>query len=492
MPINDPVTNPLGALQEMAVGPAQSLLRQQEDSWNERQAQVGALKQLAMPNEEADSTARWAAMAQAAALHPPVVGGFGQLLASIGGAYGRTLAAQEQQNFNKQLAITRLMDDGYKGASTAAALMRSAGLGRGGASGTGKFVPVPGTPGLMVNNVTREQLDLRDAASQNQVLNIFGKLRGDYSTDEEALQAAYAVFGGTRGQLHAPTIAAAGKPNVVLEPGTDIAALIKQLERDEAEAVALGDYTHAREVQEAKRAISDHAKLLGVGAPIRKDKAAFEGAKETAKAGAKIYAESFEENVVKPAFAFGNTAKIMQDFNALGQMQTALKNGKLKEFMGGETGKVLLSFLPSDSDLAKGIANAQEAEKLTAGMVNQILLAAKGVQTEGDAQRARSQVTSIGIDPDANKYIEAYLGETSRQLKLREKFGRAHKSQHGTYEGYDDAWSASPLMTEARSSVKKLGNTWVGVTQYIDKFKVKNQSATDSDAIRAWNAIGAK
>jgi hypothetical protein len=232
--------------------------------------------------------------------------------------------------------------------------------------------------------------------------------------------------------------------------------------------------------------------LLGVGAPIRKDKAAFEGAKETAKAGAKIYAESFEENVVKPAFAFGNTAKIMQDFNALGQMQTALKNGKLKEFMGGETGKVLLSFLPSDSDLAKGIANAQEAEKLTAGMVNQILLAAKGVQTEGDAQRARSQVTSIGIDPDANKYIEAYLGETSRQLKLREKFGRAHKSQHGTYEGYDDAWSASPLMTEARSSVKKLGNTWVGVTQYIDKFKVKNPSATDSDAIRAWNAIGAK
>lgn len=211
--------------------------------------------------------------------------------------------------------------------------------------------------------------------------------------------------------------------------------------------------------------------------------------KETEIESAKMYATSFNENVVKPAVAFSNTGKIMQDFNTLGQMNHALKNGKLKEFLAGDAGKYALSFLPENSDLRKGIANAQEAEKLTAGMVNQILLAAKGVQTEGDAQRARSQVTSIGTDLDANAYLEAYISETARQLKMREQFGLSHKKTTGSFENYDEAWMNSPLMKEAKGSVKKLGNRWIGATQYIEKFKSKNPEATDSDAIQSWNRI---
>jgi hypothetical protein len=157
--------------------------------------------------------------------------------------------------------------------------------------------------------------------------------------------------------------------------------------------------------------------------------------------------------------------------------------------MAGDTGKWALSFLPQDSDLSKGIANAQEAEKLTAQMVNQILLAAKGVQTEGDAQRARSQITQIGSDPDANAYVEAYVTETARQLKMREKMGREHKNKTGTYEGYDDAWQASPIMTDAKGSVKKIGSKWIGLTQYIDKFRSKYPSATDNDAVASWNRM---
>lgn len=202
-----------------------------------------------------------------------------------------------------------------------------------------------------------------------------------------------------------------------------------------------------------------------------------------------MYAESFNTDVLKPLQSFQDTNRIMQDFNNLGAMNAALKNGKLKEFMGGETGKWATSFLPEDSDLRKGISNAQEAEKLTQQMVNKILLAAKGVQTEGDAQRARSQVTSIGIDPDANKYIEAFIGETARQLKLREQSGLAHKSKTGNWEGYDQAWQNNPLMKEAKGSVKKLGSQWIGLTQYVDKFKAKYPEATDSDAVASWNRV---
>lgn len=221
----------------------------------------------------------------------------------------------------------------------------------------------------------------------------------------------------------------------------------------------------------------------------KKDIAGEAGRKKTAEEAADMYAKSFDENVLKPSISMANTGKIMQDFNNLGQMQYALKNGKLKEFMAGETGKWAMSFLPEDSDLRKGVANAQEAEKLTASMVNQILLAAKGVQTEGDAQRARSQVTQIGTDPDANKYLEAYISETARQLKLREMTGRAHKKQTGTFEGYDDTWRESPIMKDAKGSVKKLGGTWIGLTQYVDKFKEKNPSATEADAVASWNRV---
>jgi hypothetical protein len=229
--------------------------------------------------------------------------------------------------------------------------------------------------------------------------------------------------------------------------------------------------------------------LTRTGAMPKLDIVRQAGEKETSVDTAKTYEGLFADNVAKPAVAFANTGKIMQDFNTLGQMNHALKNGKFKEFMAGETGKYALSFLPADSELRKGIANAQEAEKLTAGMVNQILLAAKGVQTEGDAQRARSQVTSIGTDPDANAYLEAYISETARQLKMREQAGLAHKNKRGTFEGYDDAWSNHPLMKDAKGSVKKLGSQWIGATQYIDKFKAKNPGATDSDAVQSWNRV---
>jgi len=217
--------------------------------------------------------------------------------------------------------------------------------------------------------------------------------------------------------------------------------------------------------------------------------AKFEGKAETEKASAKNYAALFDENVAKPAAAFTNTGKIMQDFNQLGQMKSALKAGKLKEYMAGDGGKWALSLLPPGSDLSKGIANAQEAEKLTAGLVNQILMAAKGVQTEGDAQRAKSQIPSVGMSDEANKYIESYVTETARQLKLRERIGLEHKNATGSFEGYDDVWTSSPIMTKAKGSVKKVGSNFIGLTQYLAKYREKYPDRTEEDAINSWNKV---
>ena len=44
-------------------------------------------------------------------------------------------------------------------------------------------------------------------------------------------------------------------------------------------------------------------------------------------------------------------------------------------------------------------------------------------------------------------------------------------------------------MKEAKGSVKKLGSLWIGLTQYVDKFKAKYPGATDSDAVASWNRV---
>lgn len=493
MPLNDPVTNPLGALQELAVQRAQSAVPQQ-------QAQLSKLMAMADGNPATAEAERWGAMAQAASMHPPVVGGFGQLLASIGGAYGKTLAAQEQQAFNNNLAVSKVMDSpsmwriggGRPAAGAQGVVTRT--------DADGNIYIISKADGSIIHKVSSEQspqyVKLVDRFFQEAME------RGEYATVDEAREWAQDQAARTlgRGAMRAPAAtapvaeepAARQRAPEIDMPPQDAARWMKTLKRQQEEAAALGNYEEALRLKTALQEMQNAAGAGGAAPMPRLDTAAKKGREKTAEESAKIYADSFEEQVVKPAAAFTNTAKIMQEFNNLGQMQSALKNGKLKEYMAGEGGKWVLQFVDKNSDLAKGIANAQEAEKLTAGMVNQILLAAKGVQTEGDAQRAKSQVTQVGVSEDANRYVEAYVAETARQLQMREKFGRSHKNASGTYEGYDDAWRASPLMKEARGSVKKLGNTWIGVTQYMEKFLEKNPTAKEQDAIRSWNALGAK
>jgi hypothetical protein len=293
MPINDPVTNPLGALQEMAVGPAQSLLRRQEDSWNERQAQIGALKQLAMPNEETNSTERWAAMAQAAALHPPVVGGFGQLLASIGGAYGRTLAAQDQRALDRQVAIAKLMDQGMMGQGSMTALTSAL------------LRPIQNFGGVGVNRFTGQTVVPKDFTEK--ALSYFKDLEkrlqesGDPDATANAMAATNQRFGDL---LSNPSIAGstyAQRPDqaplpvqggtgaakntedasLVLKPGTDKEALRRQLSQAEKEAVAAGDYARALDIKKAYALLTQQMPLKVMSKPAMERATTTE--KETAK-----------------------------------------------------------------------------------------------------------------------------------------------------------------------------------------------------------------
>lgn len=522
----NPVTDPIGALSALANDPMRDLKNQQKDAYSRSQNQINTLSELSGNFEEADNAEQWGNMAQAAASVPPLVGNFGALLASIGGAYSKTLASQQQAQFNRESAIAKLM--GTENAPYVRALTARVGVGGAGGAVTrtlpdGTIVVLNKSDGSEIRRIepgmSRQYESLYTTYLKSAMEN------GEYTSLDEARawaaeQAAKDTGGAptiSRPALApaAPTLAKTVKgnpepigavpPTYSDDPATEqkVNALATQMDELRAQQRMHKDNPEIlADLRSRELALRKEVRALeGSGVPAasapsvtpttlaKKDVAAQKGKEKSSEEGAKIYANSFETNVMLPAASFADTGKIMQDFNNLSQMQTALKNGKLKEFMAGDTGKWLLSFAPKDSQLSKGIANAQEADKLTASMVNKILMAAKGIQTEGDADRARSQVTSIGVDPDANKYIEAYISETARQLKMREQSGLAHKQTKGTWEGYDTTWQSSPIMKDAKGSVKKMGSTWVGLTQYMDKFKQKNPSATDSDAVASWNKV---
>ena len=492
----------------------QSYLEQQQAAYNrdmERYAQM--VEQSRQP--EANEAAMWGSMAGAAAKVRPEVGNLGQMLGAVGGAYGGFQDQQQQMNLKNQADLTKLRQAKVRALETKdqnAAMLRAL---TGGAKSGGMAPTIKVVDGKLVKydpltNSTEVLTGSQDQIKKNLFTTFFNAgVKNELPNAEEyAMQQtekALSQFGGTTVKGSANSIPGVRssetqiitdneeKPNFKF----DVSGLAPE-DRDLVKRVIARYQANPNEGTKAQT-VKILAQIFDQGgikaaqpeaSPLTYvDKPKKEGAVESSKEGAKMYAESFNTDVLKPLQSFQDTNRIMQDFNNLGAMNAALKNGKLKEFMGGETGKWAMSFLSEDSDLRKGIANAQEAEKLTQQMVNKILLAAKGVQTEGDAQRARSQVTSIGIDPDANKYIEAFIGETARQLKLREQSGLAHKSKTGNWEGYDQAWQNNPLMKEAKGSVKKLGSQWIGLTQYVDKFKAKYPEATDSDAVASWNRV---
>lgn len=534
----DPAMDPLKALQAQALDQnrnRQNYLEQQQNSYNNDMAKYAELvAQSRIP--ENNQAARWGAVADAMSSVAPTWGNLGAMIGKGGAAYGQFQEQQQQADIKNQLELTKLRQAEVRALESkdqSLALQKMIyGQNRG-------FEPrrnADGTTTVYDRNTgmpvgTYGPQDISKITQLTQTLAKAAVDKGDYKTLDEAMQWAHGKaiemvtasnaqvgnrskpLGGDVGGV--PTtqpeettpvtrIDAEGMGKALAEE-TQAVQSGQDVEAHNANLLALKNYIQSLPPDQqaaidgvfqkylanpSGKTLSRVATVMDrTGAMPKLDVVKQAGEKETATKTATVYATQFEDNVVKPAAAFANTGKIMQDFNTLGEMKVALKNGKLKEFMAGDAGKYALTFLPENSDLRKGIANAQEAEKLTAGMVNQILLAAKGVQTEGDAQRARSQVTSVGTDPDANRYLEAYISETARQLKLREQMGLAHKNKSGSFEGYDTAWNSSPIMKDAKGSVKRIGTQWIGLTQYIDKFKAKNPGATDADAVQYWNKV---
>lgn len=254
----NPVNNPMGALQQMATAPMNQLLAQQQQGHAQHQAQLQNVQQAISAAPEADEAERWGAMAMGAAKAPPVVGGFGMMLANIGGAYGQTLASQKQREVERQALLAKLMEAGQMGAGSMTAMTQAA---------LNPFLNVPGV-GLVRRTDAAMTLPSNMVPEYNKLYSAFYKEATEqkmpnpeeWARQQASAQLGYAtgrsdIAGGRTNPPTAQTTAGGAQSSpaqdfdVKLKPGTDTDALVKQLKFNEDKAVADQDFARAKELQ---------------------------------------------------------------------------------------------------------------------------------------------------------------------------------------------------------------------------------------------------
>lgn len=280
MPDVNPITDPQGALAQMAIDPVRQMMRQQQEGQEMNRAQLDRMRAASDRVPETYEAQRLAAMAGAAGKASPFVGGFGQLLANVGAAYGNTLAAQAQADFEREkemLAGTEKASP-WGGSGVATQLAHSI------------LNPIQNIGGVGVNRMSGQQMvgkdftketfayfkelekRLQDSGVENaseialaQTQQKFGTLLQNPSIAGSAYQQGQGPL-ASQGQIAPGAPTATPAADVSLSPvGTvnsegekitkDATGMVAQLQREEQRAVAAGDYGRALEIAKARRAI---------------------------------------------------------------------------------------------------------------------------------------------------------------------------------------------------------------------------------------------
>lgn len=223
----NPVTNPLGALQAMALrrtNEQDAYMQQQQAAQNKRMEE---LSRMAQGNPEADNVEQWGAIAAGAASVPPVYGSFGQMLAQMGANYGKTVGAQDAQNFTRHQSVAKLAGDELRALESKNAMAGLLGRGAAGVSGVitrqqkdGTVIVVDKATGNEVRrfdpNESQTYVELLKAAlKQSENLDTQDPAERNAWATQQALAGLAAARGAVGNKSPAP-----GSPNAIVSPST--------------------------------------------------------------------------------------------------------------------------------------------------------------------------------------------------------------------------------------------------------------------------------
>lgn len=144
-------------------------------------------------------------------------------------------------------------------------------------------------------------------------------------------------------------------------------------------------------------------------------------------------------------------------------------------------------------------ATSQAYQAATGRLVNSVLQAASGPQTDGDADRARATMAQLGSEPGANKFKNDSLRAVAlRKIEQSEFIDRVMEGPDGTggvsFSKAAKEWNKFKRATPNLSATIKNPNT--GLPLYFYQFKQSSEKRrpgiSQAEIIKAWRQINAK
>jgi len=136
------------------------------------------------------------------------------------------------------------------------------------------------------------------------------------------------------------------------------------------------------------------------------------------------------------------------------------------------------------------VAGAQGFNAISFRMVNAVLNQAKGPQTEGDAQRARSTIASLGNEGAANDFIIATMRANALRKIEQDEFYKDRLGEGKSVTETRKEWKDYMEKTPSLSDVKNVRDPETGLPVYFYQFKeraIQNRpNVTQDQIVQAW------
>ena len=145
--------------------------------------------------------------------------------------------------------------------------------------------------------------------------------------------------------------------------------------------------------------------------------------------------------------------------------------------------------LGMDGKMVREAQNIKQVMPLLTKLANDRLLLAKGVQTEGDAQRAFNEFVKITDPKEAADFLYKWTSELANRAKFKNELYQASKERENTWQKGENYWRKSDYAQTSPMAIFN-GKPW-SFSEWRDKFLTANKKngATISDAIVEWNKL---
>jgi len=211
-----------------------------------------------------------------------------------------------------------------------------------------------------------------------------------------------------------------------------------------------------------------------------KDKAE-EARKKTNSTGMEEAAvKDYTENIAPAAQVADSTLNNLSVLRQIPRTQDAFAG--YREKVGS-----VLGALGMDGKLVTEAENLQQMRPILAKVANDRLLMAKGVQTEGDAQRAYNEFIKITDTQKAVDFMYAWAEELANRTKFKNQVYKQANKDTGSMQQGSDYWNKTDYAKTAPIGILN-GKPWT-YTSWRDKFLQANPNADTSDAIETWNKL---